>query len=171
MISKQFVTTQVSRLSIFFALLHPSSSLMHPYPRVLDLSDNDLPPEEAEQLVELLSTLPSLSVLRLIGNPIVRTTAFPYRKTLISRCPQLKYLDDRPVFDYERRLVEAWARGTTREEKLRFEQEERDRQRAEEHEKQERNANSLWFYYCYYCYCYYYCYYSLTLLYLLLHSP
>ena len=87
--------------------------------------------------------MPSLAVLRLIGNPIVRTSAFPYRKTLISRCKQLKYLDDRPVFDWERRLVEAWARGTTREEKLRFEQEERERQHAEENEKQERNANGL----------------------------
>ena len=31
-----------------------------------------------------------------------------YRKTIIGRCKALRYLDDRPVFDEERRRVEAW---------------------------------------------------------------
>ena len=34
-----------------------------------------------------------------------------YRKTIISQCVHLKYLDDRPVFDDERRRVTAWARA------------------------------------------------------------
>ena len=137
MIYKLSGIIQVSRLHLLL-FLH-----RRVFFSVLDLSDNQLPPEEAEELVDLLSTLPSLAVLRLIGNPIVRTTVFPYRKTLISHCKNLKYLDDRPVFDSERLLVEAWARGTTREEKLRFEQEERERQRKVEEDKQEANANGL----------------------------
>ena len=31
-----------------------------------------------------------------------------YRKTIISRCKNLRYLDDRPVFDDERRRCDAW---------------------------------------------------------------
>ena len=34
-----------------------------------------------------------------------------YRKTIVSRCKQLRYLDDRPVFEDERRRVDAWAEG------------------------------------------------------------
>ena len=54
--------------------------------------------------------MPSLSVLYLQNNPI--TKKIPnYRKTLIARLPKLKYLDDRPVFDEDRRYAEAFARG------------------------------------------------------------
>jgi hypothetical protein len=31
-----------------------------------------------------------------------------YRKTVIAALPELKYLDERPVFEDERRLVNAW---------------------------------------------------------------
>ena len=45
-----------------------------------------------------------------MGNPVVKNIRH-YRKTIVSRCKQLKYLDDRPVFDEERRRVDAWAIG------------------------------------------------------------
>lgn len=32
-----------------------------------------------------------------------------YRKTVISKLPGLTYLDERPIFDVERRCAEAWS--------------------------------------------------------------
>jgi dynein assembly factor 1, axonemal len=40
-----------------------------------------------------------------------------YRKTLIAKIPTLKYLDDRPVFEEDRRRAEAYARGGMDEER------------------------------------------------------
>ena len=58
-------------------------------------------------IVDLLSSLKDLRVLYLVGNPVVKSIK-NYRRILISRCKNLKYLDDRPVFDDERRRVEVW---------------------------------------------------------------
>jgi Leucine-rich repeat len=59
------------------------------------------------EIVDILSSLHDLRVLYLMGNPVVKSIKH-YRKSLISKCKALKYLDDRPVFDDERRRVEAW---------------------------------------------------------------
>lgn len=61
------------------------------------------------EIVNILSTLPDLRVIYLMGNPVVKDIK-NYRKTIISKCKQLKYLDDRPVFEEERRRVDAWAK-------------------------------------------------------------
>ncbi|KAJ7566326.1 hypothetical protein O6H91_02G097200 [Diphasiastrum complanatum] len=57
-----------------------------------------------------------LNLLRLSGNPIVSTTRY-YRKTTIARMPTLKYLDESPVFDKEKRLAHAWMAGGLEAEK------------------------------------------------------
>ena len=59
-------------------------------------------------VVELFQQFSDLRVLYLQGNPVVKIIPY-YRKTIISKCKSLKYLDDRPVFDEERRRVDAWA--------------------------------------------------------------
>ncbi|KPI85136.1 hypothetical protein ABL78_5796 [Leptomonas seymouri] len=84
---------------------------------VLDLSHNNI--LDGEALLLILERLPRLESLKLSGNPLVRTLP-RYRKRLLSRCKKLLYLDDRPVFPEERRLVTAWARaGDDGEEKER----------------------------------------------------
>ena len=40
-----------------------------------------------------------------------------YRKSIISRKPTLKYVDDKPVFEDELRYAAAWARGGLEEER------------------------------------------------------
>ncbi len=61
-------------------------------------------------MLDILASMPDLRVLQLQGNPLTRKIKH-YRKTVIARCQQLTYLDDRPVFDDERRTVRAWARA------------------------------------------------------------
>jgi Leucine rich repeat len=72
--------------------------------QTIDIQYNKI---EDTEIVDILSSLPDLRVLYLMGNPVVKSIQH-YRKSLISKCKALKYLDDRPVFDDERRRVEAW---------------------------------------------------------------
>ena len=58
-------------------------------------------------ILGVLAAMPDLRVLYLMGNPVVKSIRY-YRKTVIAACPQLRYLDDRPVFDDERRRVKRW---------------------------------------------------------------
>lgn len=67
----------------------------------LDLSHNKL---HDVGLLEVLKKLPNLACLYLTGNPFVSNLK-NYRKTLIASLPELKYLDDRPVFETERYVV------------------------------------------------------------------
>eukprot|EP00743_Colponemidia_sp_Colp-15_P002634 GILK01002853.1.p1 GENE.GILK01002853.1~~GILK01002853.1.p1 ORF type:complete len:338 (-),score=71.30 GILK01002853.1:86-1099(-) len=96
---------------------------------VLDLSDNKI--EDPEILPEVLEKMPCLSVLYLQGNPVIKKIP-NYRKTLISRIAGLKYLDDRPVFEEDRRCALAFARGgleAEREEKKAIQKEKEDKDR------------------------------------------
>jgi len=87
---------------------------------VLDLQNNKI---DDEGVVDILAAMPKLAVLQLQGNPIVPKIS-NYRRTIVSRCRTLSYLDDRPVFEEERLAVDAWAIGG-----LPAEREERRRQR------------------------------------------
>jgi len=85
----------------------------------LDLTENQLEVEgeaEAEELLRLLSSLPALRVLYLAkGNPgcaaALGARDGGYRRAVLAALPRLVYLDERPVFDAERRAVEAWTVG------------------------------------------------------------
>jgi hypothetical protein len=57
--------------------------------------------------VSIFEQMPKLAVLNLMSNPVIRKIQ-NYRKTMISKCKSLTYLDDRPVFEKERLAVEAW---------------------------------------------------------------
>jgi dynein assembly factor 1, axonemal len=73
--------------------------------QAIDLQHNKI---DDPRIVEIFQQFSDLRVLYLQGNPVVKLIPH-YRKTIISKCRLLKYLDDRPVFDDERRRVDAWA--------------------------------------------------------------
>jgi len=75
--------------------------------------------------------MPKLSCLYLQGNPVVNKIR-NYRKKLIAMIPNLKYLDDRPVFENDRRCAEAFVSGgveAERAERMKIREEEEARQR------------------------------------------
>jgi len=89
---------------------------------------------------EIFCKMTNLKVLYLMKNPFVKKIR-NYRKTLISKLPELRYLDDRPVFEDDRRYAEAWTRGGVEEEK-----EERLKIRAEKdakHQEYHRNFKAM----------------------------
>ena len=66
---------------------------------------------DGDALLALLAAMPALRALYLsAGNPIAGSVR-PYRKRVVAAVAGLVYLDERPVFDAERRGAEAWVRG------------------------------------------------------------
>ncbi|ORC88425.1 Leucine-rich repeat-containing protein ODA7 [Trypanosoma theileri] len=77
----------------------------------VDLSFNKIEIDEDHVgPVEFFTRLPKVSVIYFHGNPAIRGIK-GYRRNMILQLPQLTYLDERPVFTEERRVVEAWGEG------------------------------------------------------------
>lgn len=74
----------------------------------MDISDNKIADERIVD--EVLVKMPELKVLYLQNNEVTKNIK-NYRKTMIVKLPNLKYLDDRPVFSEERRFAEAFHQG------------------------------------------------------------
>lgn len=106
---------------------------------VLDLRNNDLR-IDLRFIDEVLARMPNLRVLyfmsthNMVAANSIANGFQNYRKTVISKCRNLRHLDDRPVFDDERRTCDAWARGGLDEERR-----ERGRIKQEKVEREERN--------------------------------
>lgn len=60
--------------------------------------------------------MPSIAVVYMHNNDFNKKIPH-YRKSIISRMPSLKYVDDKPVFEDELRFAQAWARGGLDEER------------------------------------------------------
>lgn len=101
---------------------------------VLDLQNNRL---HDVTILDVLAAMPQLAVLQLTGNPVVPKIS-QYRRTTISKCTSLSYLDDRPVFEEERKAVGAWVVGG-----LPAERQERTRQREEKDLAHRRNLDHM----------------------------
>ncbi|XP_043507715.1 rootletin [Frieseomelitta varia] len=79
---------------------------------VLDISHNRI---DTDEVVNILGDMKELRVVSLMGNLILKKIRL-YRKTMILKCKNLKYLDDRPVFPKDRACAEAWMQGGPEEE-------------------------------------------------------
>lgn len=102
---------------------------------VLDISDNHI--KEVEVVDEYLAKIPKLRVIYLNGNECVRKIS-NYRKTLISKLKDIRYIDDRPVFEDEKRFALAFARGGLEEERK-----ERALYRKEQQEKEDKRIRDF----------------------------
>lgn len=115
-LSKNFIKTienlshlkQLTSLNLANNTISTLASVEHvleiPSLQTLDLQYNKI---EEEGIVDILSRMPDLRVLYLMGNPCVKHIKH-YRRIIVARCKNLRYLDDRPVFDEERRRCDAW---------------------------------------------------------------
>lgn len=103
--------TKLTSLNLAHNAIKTAEAIRHvveiPSLQTIDLQHNKI---EEEEIVDVLAELPDLRVLYLMGNPAVKKIR-NYRRTIVSRCKQLRYLDDRPVFDEERRRTTAWAKA------------------------------------------------------------
>jgi len=92
--------------------LADASSIAHvaelPNLHALDIQSNKID-DDPEAILSILASCSELRVIYLKGNDVVKKISH-YRKTIISRCKNLRYLDDRPVFDDERRRCDAWGK-------------------------------------------------------------
>lgn len=102
---------------------------------VVDLQENRIDDETCVE--EIFVKMPQIAVLYTQGNPFVKKIR-SYKKTVISKIPSLKYLDDRPVFDEDRRYAEAFAEGG-----LDAEREERKKVKVEKDEKHQANHDAF----------------------------
>lgn len=81
---------------------------------VIDISDNKI---DDENIVDnYLAKIEGLKVIYMSGNECVRKIP-SYRKTLTYKIKELRYIDDKPIFEDERRFAEAFGRGGLEEEK------------------------------------------------------
>ena len=103
--------TELTTLNLGHNKLNSLEGLEHlteiPSLQTVDLQHNKI---EDAGIVDILEKLPDLRVLYLMGNPCVKAIK-NYRRTIVSRCKQLAFLDDRPVFEDERRRTNAWAQA------------------------------------------------------------
>ncbi|KAF0747885.1 hypothetical protein AaE_007550, partial [Aphanomyces astaci] len=101
-------TPSLHNLSMKGNYLRTADDIAHvleiPSLSVLDIQSNRI---ADPAVVDVLAQMPNLRVLYLQGNDVVKHIK-QYRKTVVARCKNLRYLDDRPVFDDERRRVNAW---------------------------------------------------------------
>jgi dynein assembly factor 1 len=76
----------------------------------IDISHNHLEEDQENYfLFKILQQMPNLKALRITGNGLVSKIKY-FRKVYISNLPHLSFLD-RPIFEMEKKSVEAWQKG------------------------------------------------------------
>ena len=79
----------------------------------LDMRNNLI--DDHNNVVAFFEEMKTLIALYLKGNPAARLIS-NYRRVLTIAMPSLYYLDERPIFEHERLLADAFARGGKEEE-------------------------------------------------------
>jgi len=79
----------------------------------VDIKNNQI--ESPEGFAEFWPKIEDLQCLYVRGNGATRMIN-QFRRTLLSTCPKLAHLDERPVTELDRLLVEAFMRGGKEEE-------------------------------------------------------
>ena len=74
---------------------------------ILNMNNNTI---ENEDFAEVIKPLQALRVLRMEGNGVTRQMK-NYRRRLTLMFPELRFLDDAPVTEEDRRLANAWNEG------------------------------------------------------------
>lgn len=59
---------------------------------------------------KVLLKMSNISVIYMQNNEFTKKISH-YRKFIISNLPEIKYIDDKPVFEDEKRYALAWVRG------------------------------------------------------------
>eukprot|EP01064_Diplonema_japonicum_P028394 TRINITY_DN4349_c8_g1_i1.p1 TRINITY_DN4349_c8_g1~~TRINITY_DN4349_c8_g1_i1.p1 ORF type:complete len:477 (+),score=161.71 TRINITY_DN4349_c8_g1_i1:70-1431(+) len=104
----------------------------------LDIANNGLTcdkdqGETPEQVIDLLSKLPSLACLYIQGNELPNQTRY-FRRKMVGTIKTLTFMDERPVFPDDRRATDAWVTGG-------FEAEQAERDAIREEKKQAEKAS------------------------------
>jgi dynein assembly factor 1 len=103
--------------------------------RVLDISDNYI--QDVNIIDEILSKIINLKVLYLSGNEVTRKIP-NYRKTLIGKIKNLTYIDNKPIFNDEKRYALAFCKGGFEEERK-----EREKVKNEKKEKEQKKMEEF----------------------------
>jgi dynein assembly factor 1 len=101
----------------------------------LDIQENRI--EDPDCLPEVFARMHALRVLYLKGNGCAKKIV-NYRKSITVYCKDLRYLDDRPVFEDDRRAAEAFNRGGLEEQRA-----EQRRMKEEKNQKHENNMRAF----------------------------
>ena len=106
-----------------------SGILECPSIKILNITFNHI--EDGEGVVDVLAKMPNLRVLRMTNNPFMRTMR-NYNRIVPLKLRHLTYLDDTPIAETDRRLLDAWERGGKEAEKEERQKIREEKRRAEE---------------------------------------
>lgn len=128
-------TLTIAKNKIGINGMHDVIELLDTNVSSVDIQDNKI--WDPDVVPEVFMRMADLRVLYLKGNPCSKKIP-NYRKSLTAYCTELRYLDDRPVFEEDRRASEAFNRGGLEEERA-----ERRLIRQEKDEKHSRNMKAF----------------------------
>lgn len=132
---KTLNTLQLAKNKIGFGGVADLEELVHSSVSCLDVQDNRI--SDPDVLPEVFMRMRDLRVLYLKGNEVCKRIP-NYRKSITALCQSMRYIDDRPVFEDDRRTAVAFNRGGLPEER-----EERRRIKEEKDAAHRRNMEAF----------------------------